>query len=118
MIKSNTAEKCLYPKNEEIYCWSDEELAQARQKIGKGYILSRYKGLGEMNADQLGQTTMSVNSRRLIQVVIDDIEECGDKVKLFMDKNFADKRREWIDNNIDFSFKQDYFEEIKSNESK
>ncbi len=108
----------LATKNEEIYCWSDEELAQARQKIGKGYILSRYKGLGEMNADQLGQTTMSVNSRRLIQVVIDDIEECGDKVKLFMDKNFADKRREWIDNNIDFSFKQDYFEEIKSNESK
>lgn len=106
----------LAKKGEEIYCWTDEDLAKARVKMGKGYVLSRYKGLGEMNPSQLGETTMNPKTRRLIQVVIDDQDECSDKVRLFMDKNFADKRKEWIDTNIDFSFKKDYFEEIKLNE--
>jgi len=106
----------LAKKGEEIYCFDDNELIQARKKFGSNYILSRYKGLGEMNADQLGKTTMSPKSRKLIQVMIDDIEECSDKVRLFMDKNFADKRKEWIDLNVDFTFKKDFFEEIKSDE--
>lgn len=108
----------LSKKGQEIYCWSDDDLIAARKKMGSGYVLTRYKGLGEMNANQLGETTMSKNSRRLIQVVIDDIEECSDKVRLFMDKNFSSQRKEWIDTNVDFSFKKDYFEEIMQDESK
>jgi len=105
-------------KGEQIYCWSDEDLDKARAKIGNNYVLSRYKGLGEMNADQLGETTMSPNSRRLVQVIVEDYDETEDKVNLFMDKNLADKRREWIDTNVDFSYHKDHFEEIKSHEEK
>lgn len=103
-------------KGQEIYCWTDEDLDIARQKVGPGYVLSRYKGLGEMDADQLGQTTMSPLSRKLVQVVIDDADECEDKVTLFMSKSTADKRREWIDTNVDFGFHKDHFEEIKNHE--
>jgi len=107
----------LAKKNgDEMYCWTNEELDKARIKMGNGYVLSRYKGLGEMNYNQLGETTMNKDSRKLIQVIIDDLDECTDKVKLFMDKDFASQRKEWIDNNVDFTFKQDHFEEIKANE--
>ena len=106
----------LAKKGEEIYCWTDEDLDKAREKMKTGYILSRYKGLGEMNADQLGETTMNPKSRRLIQVTIDDVDECQSKVNLFMDKRHADKRREWIDANVDFGYHKDHFEEIKDHE--
>lgn len=105
--------------DQEIYCWSDADLDKARTDIGsKTYRLSRYKGLGEMDADQLGKTTMSPNSRRLIQITVADLDDCEDKVSLFMSKNTADRRREWIDNNIDFSYRKDHFEEIKDHEGK
>jgi topoisomerase-4 subunit B len=103
-------------KDQEVYCWSDEDLDKARDKVGKGYTLSRYKGLGEMNYEQLGETTMSPASRRLIQVQLTDIDECEDKVNLFMSKDTADRRRQWIDTNVDFGFRKDHFEEIKSHE--
>jgi topoisomerase-4 subunit B len=103
-------------KGQETYCWTDEDLDKARTQVGTGYVLSRYKGLGEMDADQLGKTTMSPATRRLIQVTITDAEECEDKVNLFMSKDTADRRREWIDENVDFGFHKDHFEEIKSHE--
>jgi topoisomerase IV subunit B len=105
-------------KDKEIYCWTDEDLDKARVEIGNGYVLSRYKGLGEMDADQLGKTTMSPLSRRLIQVTISDFDECTDKVNLFMSKDTADRRKDWIDANVDFGFHKDHFEEIKSHEEK
>ncbi|MBM9833556.1 DNA topoisomerase IV subunit B, partial [Enterococcus faecalis] len=54
------------------YAWTDDELSKLTQKIGKGYLLQRYKGLGEMNADQLWETTMDPETRTLIRVRIDD----------------------------------------------
>lgn len=52
------------------YAWSDEELDGVTKKVGKGYMLQRYKGLGEMNADQLWETTMNPETRTLIRVKI------------------------------------------------
>lgn len=103
----------VFTKKKEIYCWSDEDLDKARNIMKKGYLLSRYKGLGEMNADQLGQTTMARATRRLIRVVIEDEDDCTDKLNLFMNKNSADRRKVWIENNIDFTYRKDHFEEIK-----
>ena len=54
------------------YAWTDEELAELRRTFPKGYTLQRYKGLGEMNADQLWDTTMNPQTRSLIQVSIED----------------------------------------------
>ena len=60
-------------KGKEIqYAWTDEELDDLRKTFPKGFSLQRYKGLGEMNADQLWDTTMCPETRTLIQVTIDD----------------------------------------------
>src|SRR5699024_12824129 len=54
------------------YAWTDEELEKLQKKLGKGFSLQRYKGLGEMNADQLWETTMNRDTRTLIRVQVDD----------------------------------------------
>lgn len=106
----------LAKKDKEIYCWSEEELIEGRKEMGSGnYTLSRFKGLGEMDAAQLGKTTMNKGTRKLIQITIEDEDECEDKVNLFMGKD-ADRRKVWISNNIDFSYRTDVYEEVKRNE--
>ena len=60
------------------YAWTEKELQEAIKKIGKGYIIQRYKGLGEMNADQLWETTMNPETRTLIRVKIDDVHVQND----------------------------------------
>lgn len=105
----------VFKKDRERYCWTDEELDAARKEFGSGYSLSRYKGLGEMDADQLGKTTMDPRTRTLVRLVIEDAEECKDKVDLFLGKD-PERRKEWISNNIDFSHREDHFEEVKRSE--
>lgn len=105
----------VHKKDKERYCWSDEELDQARKDFGSNYNISRYKGLGEMDADQLGKTTMNKATRTLIRLEIDDVEDCKDKVDLFLGSD-PERRKEWITTNIDFSHKEDHFEEVKRSE--
>ncbi|HAQ5766649.1 TPA: DNA topoisomerase IV subunit B, partial [Enterococcus faecium] len=62
------------------YAWTDDELAAMIKKVGKGYMLQRYKGLGEMNAEQLWETTMDPTSRTLIRVRIDDAAQAERRV--------------------------------------
>lgn len=89
-------------KNEVIeYAWSDEELSTAIEKIGKGYIIQRYKGLGEMNAEQLWETTMDPNSRTLIQVQLTDFLESERVVDVLMGPDVK-PRRNWIESNVNF----------------
>ncbi|MDT2805331.1 DNA topoisomerase IV subunit B [Vagococcus lutrae] len=97
-------------KNEKIaYAWTDEELETVTQEVGKGYTLQRYKGLGEMDATQLWETTMNPESRTLIRVTLDEEDgESGSNEKivstLMGDK--VDKRRRWIENNVAFTLEE------------
>ena len=101
-------------KTYEEFCWDEHDLEVARKKIGAGYIISRFKGLGEMDANQLWKTTMDPNTRRLIQIKMPDIESAGDKIELFMGKD-ASRRQTWINENIDFSNKDDFSVMLKRN---
>ena len=101
----------VYKDRKEIYCYDDEELKAAKTKIGNGYRIQRYKGLGEMLYNQLSETTMKKDKRKLLQVKITDDDECSDKVNLFLGKD-TDRRKEWIENNIDFTVKDAFTMEV------
>ena len=94
-------------KEEVIYCWEDYELEEAKKKIGKGYYVQRYKGLGEMNASQLWETTMDPETRTLIQVSIEDAAIVERRVTVLMGDK-VEPRREWIEQNVQFSLEDDY----------
>jgi topoisomerase-4 subunit B len=94
-------------KNEKIeYAWNDDELQGAINKIGKGYIIQRYKGLGEMNADQLWDTTMDPETRTLIRVKIDDLARAERRVTTLMGDK-VEPRRKWIESNVAFGLEED-----------
>lgn len=89
------------------YAWTDEELGSVIAKVGKGYMLQRYKGLGEMNADQLWDTTMNPETRTLIQVSIEDAADADHRITTLMGDK-VEPRREWIEQNVDFTMEDDY----------
>jgi topoisomerase IV subunit B len=88
------------------YAWSDDDLQDAINKVGKGYILQRYKGLGEMNADQLWDTTMNPETRTLIRVRIDDLARAERGVTTLMGDK-VEPRRKWIESNVEFGLQED-----------
>jgi len=73
-------------KNGEVakYAYSDEELIHTKKEIGKGALIQRYKGLGEMNPDQLWETTLNPTTRTLQQVTIEDAAKAEKMVSLLM----------------------------------
>ena len=96
-------------KNEEaVYAWDDEQLEQAKKTIGRGYNIQRYKGLGEMNADQLWETTMNPETRTLIRVSIEDAALVERRVSVLMGDK-VEPRREWIEDNVQFSLEDSFF---------
>ncbi len=90
---------------EEIYVYSKEEMQELTAK--KKYSVQRYKGLGEMNAEQLAMTTMHPGSRTLIRVRIEDAYLAEKRVSILMGDN-VEPRKEWIEENVEFSLEDDY----------
>ncbi|MEB7782531.1 DNA topoisomerase IV subunit B [Mammaliicoccus sciuri] len=88
------------------YAWTDEDLEVLMKKIGKGFTLQRYKGLGEMNADQLWETTMDPETRTLIRVSIDDEVRSQRRVTTLMGDK-VEPRREWIERHVQFGMQED-----------
>jgi len=98
--ETNTRTKAVH------YVYSDQEKDQLLKKIKK-YTIQRYKGLGEMNADQLWETTMDPKNRTLVQVKIEDFSDAERSVQTLMGDE-VDPRKRWIDNNVSFNEIDDY----------
>ena len=95
-------------KSEKLaYAWTEADLDEAMKKVGKGYMLQRYKGLGEMNADQLWDTTMNPETRTLIRVIIEDNAISERRVTTLMGDK-VEPRRRWIEENVDFGMQEDH----------
>ncbi|MGY3765078.1 DNA topoisomerase IV subunit B [Vagococcus vulneris] len=88
------------------YAWTDEELTSVTKSMGKGYMLQRYKGLGEMNAEQLWETTMDPETRTLIRVKIEDAAMAERRVTTLMGDK-VEPRRKWIEKYVQFTLEED-----------
>ncbi|OPH47114.1 DNA topoisomerase IV subunit B [Paenibacillus ferrarius] len=84
------------------YAWTDDQLQVVVKELGKNTELQRYKGLGEMNPDQLWETTMNPESRTLLQVQIEDAAKAERRVTTLMGDK-VDPRKRWIIENVDFT---------------
>jgi DNA gyrase, B subunit len=96
---------------EVVYVYNDKERAEAAQRMGRGYTIQRYKGLGEMDAAQLYDTTMNPRTRNLVQVTIEDAAEADRLVTVLMGDK-TDVRKAYIIENADFN-KVDLFAKEK-----
>lgn len=93
----------------EYYLYTNEELDEKKNELKNGYTIARYKGLGEMNATQLWDTTMNPESRTLLCVTIENAMMAEKRVtELMGDK--AELRRNWIEDNVVFTLEDDYKE--------
>ncbi len=94
------------------YVYSDNELPDAISRAGKGYDLQRYKGLGEMNPDQLWDTTMDPDKRMLIQVNIEDAAEAEKMVTTWMGDDI-DARKAYISQHANFDKEDEFYKNYK-----
>ena len=91
---------------EEIYCWTEEQRAQATEKLGrgseKGVTVQRYKGLGEMSDEQLWMTTMNPERRRLRQITIENAAQAERTFSMLMGDDVP-PRRQFIEENAHYA---------------
>ncbi len=98
-------------KNEEYYLFSNEELEAKKKEMKSGYVVNRYKGLGEMNANQLWDTTMNPETRTLLRVRLEDARLAEKRVSELMGDK-AELRRNWIEENVVFTLEDDFAKEV------
>jgi topoisomerase-4 subunit B len=100
------------PAHNHIYAWDDKQLEAAKLKVGAGYGINRYKGLGEMDAEQLAQTTMDKKTRMLLRVSVQDPLVVEKRIGILMGKD-ASLRRAWIEENIVFNEEDNFIKEVR-----
>lgn len=102
----------VYKKDVVEYAYDDKELDEKIKKVGKGYSLQRYKGLGEMSADQLWDTTMNPATRNLIQVTIEDAAEAADVIDMLMGDK-VEGRKDFLAKNANFNKVDGFIDRVK-----
>ena len=103
----------VYKNNVEEYAYDDNELQKKIEKVGKGYQIQRYKGLGEMDPSQLWETTVDPNNRSLMQVTLEDAAEADRLITILMGDEVGD-RKQYIFEHSNFN-KVDNFLKMKRN---
>ena len=99
------------------YAYDDKELAEKIEKVGKGYQLQRYKGLGEMNADQLWETTMNPATRNLLQVTVEDAAKAEKMITTLMGDK-VDGRKEFLAKYANFNKRDAFMDKIEKTNKK
>ncbi|MBR1867334.1 MAG: type IIA DNA topoisomerase subunit B [Clostridia bacterium] len=101
----------VYKKDVTVYAYDDSELQKAIDQVGRGYQLQRYKGLGEMNPEQLWDTTMDPAKRVLMQVTIDDAAEAEKLITTLMGDDI-EGRKTYISEHADFNKEDSFMEKV------
>lgn len=96
----------------EEYAYDDNELQEKIEKVGKGYLIQRYKGLGEMSAEQLWQTTMDPVRRNLTQVTIEDAVAADNMITTLMGDR-VEGRKEFLNRNANFNKADAFMDRVK-----
>ncbi|MDE5896991.1 MAG: DNA topoisomerase IV subunit B, partial [Clostridia bacterium] len=96
----------------EEYAYDDNELQEKIEKVGRGYLIQRYKGLGEMSAEQLWKTTMDPARRNLTQVTIEDAVAAEDMITTLMGDR-VEGRKEFLARNANFNKVDGFIDKIK-----
>ncbi len=104
----------LQKKDEILYCYDDNALVEGQKKMGKNALLQRFKGLGEMNPEQLWDTTMDPAKRTLTRVTIDDAAMADKRITILMGDD-SNIRKDYIYKYADFN-KIDSFKITKEEE--
>ncbi len=104
----------VYKQNGSVeeYAYDDEELQQKIDKVGRGYLIQRYKGLGEMSAEQLWTTTMDPDRRNLTQVTIEDAVAAENMITTLMGDR-VDGRKEFLNRNANFNKPDEFFNKVR-----
>ncbi len=102
----------VYKKDVVEYAYNEEEREKAQQKVGRGYTVQRYKGLGEMNPDQLWDTTLNPETRVLMQVTIEEAAEAERLITTLMGDN-VDERKKYIQLHANFNKEDDFEIKVK-----
>ena len=104
--------KVYKPNGAEEYAYDDNELQQKIEKVGRGYLIQRYKGLGEMSAEQLWKTTMDPARRNLIRVTIEDAVAAETMITTLMGDK-VEGRKEFLSRNANFNKTDAFMGKVK-----
>ena len=96
----------------EEYAYDDNELQEKIEKVGKGYLIQRYKGLGEMSAEQLWTTTMDPMKRNLTKVTIEDAVAAENMISTLMGDR-VEGRKEFLNRNANFNKVDSFMDRVK-----
>ena len=102
----------VYKRDIVEYAYDDEELDEKIKKVGKGYQIQRYKGLGEMSAEQLWETTMNPATRNLTQVTIENAADAADVIEMLMGDK-VEGRKEFLNQNANFNKVDGFIDRVR-----